>query len=74
MLFAGQLLFYAAALAGWLLLRAGVRARVLALPAYFVLANVACVLAFYKFARGERYARWDTAREAERVSVSNGHA
>ena len=41
---------------------AGVRARLLALPAYFVLANVACVLAFYKFLRGERYARWETAR------------
>jgi cellulose synthase/poly-beta-1,6-N-acetylglucosamine synthase-like glycosyltransferase len=73
-LLAGQALFYAAALAGWLLGRAGVRARLLALPAYFVLANVACVLAFYKFARGERFARWDTAREAEGVSVSNGHA
>ncbi|MFL6257461.1 MAG: glycosyltransferase family 2 protein [Pyrinomonadaceae bacterium] len=73
-LLAGQLLFYAAALAGWLLGRAGVRSRPLALPAYFVLANVACVLAFYKFLRGERFARWDTAREAEGVSVSNGHA
>jgi cellulose synthase/poly-beta-1,6-N-acetylglucosamine synthase-like glycosyltransferase len=61
-LLAGQLLFYAAALAGWLLLKAGVRARPLALPAYFVLANVACVLAFYKFVRGERFARWETAR------------
>ncbi|HWS87142.1 MAG TPA: glycosyltransferase family 2 protein [Pyrinomonadaceae bacterium] len=59
---AGQLLFYAAALAGWLLTKAGVRARPLALPAYFVLANLACVLAFYKFLRGERYARWETAR------------
>ena len=61
-LLAGQLLFYAAALAGWLLTKAGVRARPLALPAYFVLANLACVLAFYKFLRGERYARWETAR------------
>ena len=73
-LLAGQVLFYAAALAGWLLGRAGVRSRLLALPTYFVLANLACVLAFYKFARGERFARWDTAREAEGVRVSNGHA
>ncbi|HEX8119237.1 MAG TPA: glycosyltransferase family 2 protein [Pyrinomonadaceae bacterium] len=73
-LLAGQVVFYAAALAGWLLLRVGVRALPLALPAYFVLANLACVLAFYKFARGERFARWDTAREAEGVGVSNGHA
>jgi cellulose synthase/poly-beta-1,6-N-acetylglucosamine synthase-like glycosyltransferase len=63
LLFAGQSLFYAAALAGWLLERSGRRVRVLALPHYFVLANAAAVLAFYKFARGERYARWEPIRE-----------
>ncbi|MBV8857716.1 MAG: glycosyltransferase family 2 protein [Acidobacteria bacterium] len=68
-LLAGQLLFYAAALAGWLLLKVGVRARLLALPAYFVLANVACVLAFYKFLRGERFARWETARGEAAATV-----
>ena len=57
-----QALFYAAAAAGFLLERAGLRARALALPQYFVLANVAALVAFYKFARGERYARWETAR------------
>jgi hypothetical protein len=62
-LFAGQLLFYGAALAGWLLERRGARPGPLALPAYFVLANVACVLASYKFLRGERYARWEPIRE-----------
>ncbi|HEX8560205.1 MAG TPA: glycosyltransferase family 2 protein [Pyrinomonadaceae bacterium] len=61
--FAGQALFYAAALAGWLLGRAGVKFKPLALPAYFVLANAACVIAFYKFAAGERYARWEPIRE-----------
>ncbi|MDT5271959.1 MAG: hypothetical protein QOH49_4145 [Acidobacteriota bacterium] len=62
-LFAGQAMFYAAALAGWLLERAGVRVRLLSLPHYFVLANLAAVIAFYKFARGERYARWEPIRE-----------
>jgi cellulose synthase/poly-beta-1,6-N-acetylglucosamine synthase-like glycosyltransferase len=62
-LFAGQCLFYAAALAGWLLERAGVRVRLLALPHYFVLANLAAVIALYKFLRGERYARWEPIRE-----------
>jgi len=60
---AGQAAFYAAALAGWLLERAGARVRVLSLPHYFVLANLAAVIAFYKFARGERYARWEPIRE-----------
>ncbi|HWS55433.1 MAG TPA: hypothetical protein VN228_14950, partial [Pyrinomonadaceae bacterium] len=61
---AGQAIFYAAAAAGWLLERAGLRARPLALPLYFVLANAAALVAFYKFARGERYARWEPIREA----------
>ena len=55
--------FYLAAAAGWLLERAGARVRLLALPHYFVLANAAIVLAFYKFLRGERYARWEPIRE-----------
>lgn len=62
-LFAGQAVFYASALAGWLLERAGARVRLLSLPHYFVLANLAAVIAFYKFARGERYARWEPIRE-----------
>ena len=37
----------------------------LALPQYFVLANLASLLAFYKFLRGERYARWEPIRGAE---------
>jgi cellulose synthase/poly-beta-1,6-N-acetylglucosamine synthase-like glycosyltransferase len=58
-----QALFYAAALAGWLLERSGARVRMLALPHYFVLANAAAVLALFKFLRGERYARWEPIRE-----------
>ncbi|HEX7316900.1 MAG TPA: glycosyltransferase family 2 protein [Pyrinomonadaceae bacterium] len=61
--FAGQAAFYVAALAGWLLERGGARVRLLSLPHYFVLANLAAVIAFYKFARGERYARWEPIRE-----------
>jgi cellulose synthase/poly-beta-1,6-N-acetylglucosamine synthase-like glycosyltransferase len=60
---AAQLLFYAAAAAGWLLERTGVRVRLLALPHYFLLTNLASVVAFYKFLRGERYARWEPIRE-----------
>ncbi|HEV2862421.1 MAG TPA: glycosyltransferase family 2 protein [Pyrinomonadaceae bacterium] len=62
--FAAQALFYSAAGASFLLERAGVRVRLLALPQYFVLANLAAVLAFFKFLRGERYARWEPIREA----------
>ncbi len=58
-----QVLFYSLALAGWILERAGRRLSLLALPLYFVLVNLASLLAFYKFLRGETYARWEPIRE-----------
>lgn len=58
-----QICFYAAAALGWLAERAGRRSRLLALPHYFVLANLASLFALVQFLRGERYARWETARE-----------
>jgi len=41
---------------------AGIRSRLLAIPQYFLLANVASLIACYKFLRGERYARWEPIR------------
>ena len=73
-LVAGQALFYAAAFAGWLLERAGVRVRLLALPHYFVLANLAAVLALFKFLRGERYARWEPIREGATAAGATSNA
>ena len=63
-----QICFYASALAGLVAERAGVHTRLLALPHYFVLANLASLLAFVQFARGERYARWETARGVAEAS------
>ncbi|HEX6626159.1 MAG TPA: glycosyltransferase family 2 protein [Pyrinomonadaceae bacterium] len=60
---AGQLGCYAAAGVGWLLERTGRKAGPLAFPLYFVLANLAALVAFYQFLRGERYARWEPTRE-----------
>lgn len=62
MLLAAQLLGYACALLAWLLEKVGIRSRLLALPQYFVLANVASLIACYQFIRGERYARWEPIR------------
>lgn len=59
-----HILFYSMALIGWLLERAGRRLYVLAMPLYFVLANLASVVGFYKFLRGETYARWEPIRQA----------
>lgn len=58
-----QALFYSLAAAGWVMERAGKRIGLLAMPLYFVLANLASVAAFYKFLRGETYTRWDPIRE-----------
>lgn len=61
-LFAVQTVGYSCAMFAWILERAGVRNRILALPQYFVLANLASLIALFKFLRGERYARWEPIR------------
>jgi len=61
-LFLAQSGGYLCATFAWLLENFGVRSRVLALPHYFVLANVASVIALFKFLRGEKYARWEPIR------------
>ena len=61
--FALQIIFYAAAFFGWLLDRSGRNNSVLVFPLYFVMANLAAIIALYKLLRGERFARWDPVRE-----------
>jgi len=61
-LFMVQSLSYMCGAISWLLENFGVRSRLLALPHYFVLANVASVIAMFQFLRGERYARWEPSR------------
>ena len=63
-MFLVQAAMYAAAVIAWLLESVGVRTRLLALPLYFVLANLAAVMAAYQVLRGRNYARWEPIREA----------
>ncbi|MDT5123032.1 MAG: hypothetical protein QOC96_2514 [Acidobacteriota bacterium] len=65
-----QLCFYAAAALSWLMESAGRRNRLLALPQYFVLANLASLMACYKFLSGERYARWEPIREGVNANAA----
>jgi glycosyltransferase involved in cell wall biosynthesis len=58
-----QVCFYLAAAASALLVRLGINSRLLALPQYFVITNVACLIALIKLVRGERYVRWEPVRE-----------
>jgi cellulose synthase/poly-beta-1,6-N-acetylglucosamine synthase-like glycosyltransferase len=62
--FVAQLGCYLSALGAWMLERAGVHSGMLALPEYFVLSNLAALIAFYQFLRGKRYAHWEPNRES----------
>ena len=58
-----QIAFYLTALGGWFLEKREIKLGLLAIPHYFVLTNAASLVGFYKFLRGERYARWEPIRE-----------
>lgn len=60
-----QTFFYILALVAWLLEKSGKSFRLLAIPLYFVLTNAASLIGFYKFLRGERYAKWEPIRESK---------
>lgn len=60
--FALQILFYLTACVSFVFEQFNVNIKILALPKYFVLANLASFLAFVQFLRGERYARWEPIR------------
>ena len=66
----GQAVFYAVAGLGRAgrLPTGGVAGRVLGLPAYFCLVNLAALRAAWNVVRGRRVDRWDTGREPERTA------
>ena len=68
--FVWQLSCYLGTFGAWMLERAGVHSRMLALPQYFVLSNLAALIACYQFLRGERYAHWETNRESSSTARS----
>jgi cellulose synthase/poly-beta-1,6-N-acetylglucosamine synthase-like glycosyltransferase len=62
---AGQALFYAAALAGFLLRRSRIGGlKPLYVPFYYCLANVASAVAIVQVLRGQRIALWQPQRQA----------
>ncbi|HKN83038.1 MAG TPA: glycosyltransferase family 2 protein [Pyrinomonadaceae bacterium] len=68
-IFIAQVGFYLAAAASAVMVRLGINSRLLALPQYFVITNVACLIALFKLLRGERYIKWEPVRE--RVATSS---
>jgi cellulose synthase/poly-beta-1,6-N-acetylglucosamine synthase-like glycosyltransferase len=67
--FAAQMAFYFIAVFSWLLEKAGVKTYWLALPQYFAITNLASLIAFVKFFRGERYVKWEPLREPQATSA-----
>jgi cellulose synthase/poly-beta-1,6-N-acetylglucosamine synthase-like glycosyltransferase len=57
-----QLLFYALSVAGYLGERFKLSHSLLSMPYYFVLVNVASLVAFLKYIRGEAHVVWDPVR------------
>jgi cellulose synthase/poly-beta-1,6-N-acetylglucosamine synthase-like glycosyltransferase len=68
------LVFTLMALVAWLVELANISGKALTLPYYFVLANLASMLAVYKFVTGERYARWEPIRDPVDRSVGSTSA
>lgn len=69
-IFIAQFVSYLSAFGAFMLEKIGLRSRLLALPHYFVLANVASLIAFYKFLHGEKYASWEPIRERPQPSTA----
>src|SRR5205085_9755771 len=67
--FIAQVGFYLAASASAVMGRLGIISRLLALPQYFVITNVVCLIALFKLLRGERYFHCEPVRE--RVATSS---
>lgn len=71
----GQCAFYVTAAIGWFLSGAGARMGPLAMPYYFVLSNLAIVIALFQFVRGETHVVWEPLREPSDPlkAVEQGH-
>jgi hypothetical protein len=58
-----QLVFYLSGLIGYLLDLKGKKARLLALPLYYCVVNLASVAAFFRTIMGKKAVTWETVRQ-----------
>lgn len=59
-----QLLFYAAAVAGWILENRSTRIKALFVPYYFFIMNLSVVLGFIRYLKKSQSVNWERARRA----------
>ncbi|MBI1222149.1 MAG: glycosyltransferase [Bacteroidetes bacterium] len=64
LLFLGQCAFYASALLGWYFEKKGSRIKLLYVPSYFFIMNLAVFLGFRRFLKGSQSALWERAKRA----------
>lgn len=60
-----QVLFYAAALGGWVLHKKNIKSKLLYVPYYFLFINVCLYLGFVRFVKGRQTVLWEKAARAK---------
>ncbi|WP_031527328.1 glycosyltransferase family 2 protein [Dyadobacter crusticola] len=66
----GQILFYGAALLGWLLEKRKVKVKALFVPYYFCVMNYAVLAGIRRYIKGSQSAAWDKSRRKSAVASS----
>ena len=61
-LFWGQILFYIAALTGWLLEDRNIKVKLLYIPFYFFIMNLAVYLGFFRYLKKQQFVNWESAK------------
>lgn len=70
-LLAAQVVFYAAALAGWLLERKEIKVKALFIPYYFCMMNYAVIRGIFRYLAGAQSAAWDKAKRKSEPAKQN---
>ena len=64
-----QIIFYTAAAAGWLLQKKQIKIKILFIPYYFCLMNVAVVAGIIRYIKGTQQAAWDKAKRKDAIPL-----
>ena len=64
-----QIIFYTAAAAGWLLQKKQIKIKILFIPYYFCLMNVAVVAGIMRYIKGTQQAAWDKAKRKDAIPL-----
>ncbi|HEX9757361.1 MAG TPA: glycosyltransferase family 2 protein [Nitrospiria bacterium] len=59
-----QFSLYLLALAGWFIDKKGGKVRILSMPLYFCVVNIACLMGLFNILKGEKKSVWETVRKA----------